>query len=300
MFTTDQKSDLLFKKYLGKASSGTTPAYYSEPKEGRTSVYPTQIWSDYSLIPTSASVVSGVTSQSVDLSLIQVPGISFINSFYNDNLKDAIPFNFDPSGSYVPVLKKNDNTIIPVGLNDWFLDTEAGTVTFFGGLPSGVDSSNPPKVTFWRYIGTKGGLSGGSTTGSLYGTASWAYNAVTASYALTASYVKLTINDFISGQVEYPSVDNLYYLISKSPIENNITNMSIALASGTGTASLKLDNISIPGISNIPLSAMETDYTSSVFGGQPMATGSRLVLELSNMLIGAGRLYFTIGLTRIV
>lgn len=299
MLTTDQKSDLLFKKYLGKASSGTTPAYYSEPKEGRTAIYPTQIWSDYSLIPTTAAA-SSVTSQSIDLSLIQVPGLSFINAFYHDSLKDAIPFNFDPSGSYVPVLKKNDNTIISVGQNDWFFDTEAGTITFFGGLPTGVDGSNLPKITFWKYTGTKGGISGGSATGSLYGTASWAYNAVTASYALTASYIQLTIKDFISGQIEYPTVDNVYYLISKNPIENNITNMSIAMASGTGTASLKIDNIPVPGISNIGLYASEIDYTASFPGGAPMVTGSRLVLELSNMLIGSGRLYFTIGLTRIV
>lgn len=158
MPTTDQKADLLFKKYLGVGSVGTSSAYYNESHLGRTSVSPNQLWTNWDQIPGTAANVSGVVSQSVDLLLQSIPGVSNTFAFYHPDLKDAIPFNFDPVGAtYVPTLKKSyDNSVIAAGLNDWVVDIEAGMVTFYSGLPANVNSTYPPKITFWKYIGGKG------------------------------------------------------------------------------------------------------------------------------------------------
>ncbi len=156
MPTTTQQADLLFKKYLGVGSSGTQLQFFNESRQGRTSVFPTQIWQEQDKIPSIAANVENVVTRSIDLLLTQVSGQTA--SFYNDLLRDAIPFNYDPiSGSYVPVVKKSsDNTTIAFGQNDWVIDTEAGQLTFYAGLPTGVSGAQPPKVTFWRYIGLKG------------------------------------------------------------------------------------------------------------------------------------------------
>jgi len=273
MPTTEQKTDLLFKKYLGKGSSAAG-YYFNEPINARVAVYPTQIWADYASIPNTATAVPGIVSQVVDLVLNQVPGASNINAYYHDNLKDAIPFNFDPLGSYVPVLKKSDGSVIAsTDTSDWLVDTEAGMVTFYGGRPTGVSDSLLPKITFWRYIGTKGGGGGGGGG---------------------------TLQDFMSGQIEYPTIDNLYYLVSNNPSYMTITSMSISLYSGTGTASLKVDNNPVGGVSDMPLypTAQPVIYSSSFVSGQPVQTGSQVILELNNMSVGAGRLYFSISLTR--
>ena len=174
MPTTDQKSDLLFKKYLGKGSSGTSSLYFNEPFDGRSAVFPVQIWQDQSLIPLSAAPVPNVVEQVTDLTLTQVPGQPF--AFYSSQLRDAIPFNYDTaSGSYVPTVKKSsDNSTIAFGQNDWVIDIEAGQLTFYAGLPTGVSGAQPPKVTFWKYIGGKG-LPTGSSTASYIETVDGGY-----------------------------------------------------------------------------------------------------------------------------
>lgn len=161
MPTTDQKADLLFKKLLGKGSSGTGSLYFNEPRDGRAAISTSQIWAAYDSIPITAATVAGVTTQSVDASLTQISGQP--TAFYSDALKDAIPFNFDPAGTYVPVVKKADNSVINFGQNDWVIDPDTGMLTFFAGLPAGVSAASPPKVTFWKYVGPKGFSSGSSS-----------------------------------------------------------------------------------------------------------------------------------------
>jgi hypothetical protein len=165
MPNTTQQADLLFKKYLGVGSSGPQIQFFNEPRSGRSAIFPTQVWLDQSLIPMVAETIVGVVTQSIDLLLTQVPGQT--SSFYSDLLRDAIPFNYDTaSGSYVPTVKKSsDDSIIAFGQNDWVIDIEAGQLTFFAGLPTGVSIDQPPKVTFWRYVGGKG-LPTGSATAS--------------------------------------------------------------------------------------------------------------------------------------
>lgn len=165
MPTTAQQADLLFKKYLGVGSVGTSSAFYNESHLGRSLVSTGQLWTDWDSIPAIAANVSGIVTQSVNLLLQSIPGASNTNAFYNSALTYAIPFNFDPvSASYVPVLRKSfDNSIIAAGLNDWVVDVEAGLVTFYAGLPTNVNAANPPKITFWKYIGATGFPSGSAT-----------------------------------------------------------------------------------------------------------------------------------------
>lgn len=190
MPTTDQKADLLFKKYLGKGSSGTSSFYFNEPRDGRSAVFPLQIWQDQSLIPISASAIPEVVVKVNDAVMIPVPGQNF--AFYSDQLKDAIPFNYDFSGSYVPVVKKSDDSVVAFGENDWVIDIDTGMLTFYAGLPSGVSSALPPKVSFWKYIGGKGiPIQTGSMSSSWADTASWAESsswAITSSYTMIASW----------------------------------------------------------------------------------------------------------------
>jgi hypothetical protein len=304
MITNAQKSDLLFKKYLGKGGTGESFEYYNEPLDGRPSVYPNQIWSDYDLIPVPAATYPLVVDRLIDVGLSPIPGHT--NSFSASLLVGAIPFNFSEDRSYLPTLKKSTGDEIPfTDPSDWFLDGEAGIITFYGGLPSGVSDTNPPSMSFWRYIGQKGsgGGGGGSNRGYVI-TASISQDQFTASYALsasradTASYIYgAKFKDYMSGQIEYPTVDNVYFLIANNPSPLEIDYLTMALYSGYGSASLKVDNIPVVGLDNVPIPTLENTFYPT---NPPVLvqSGSRLILELNNMSVGAGRFYFTIGLNR--
>lgn len=84
---------------------------------------------------------------------------------YGRVLQDTIPFNYDPAVSYDYKLYKAAGTEISPGENggDWVLDTDSGVLTFYNyeGI-TGVDSSNPPNISFYRYVGSKGVPSGGT------------------------------------------------------------------------------------------------------------------------------------------
>lgn len=207
MPTTDQKADLLFKKYLGKGSSGTSSFYFNEPLDGRSTVFPIQIWADQSLIPISASTVVGITEKLTDITLTPVAGQQF--AFYDEQLKDAIPFNYDFSGSYVPTVKTNAGSIIAFGQNDWVIDIETGMLTFYSGLPVGVSNLLPPKITFWKYIGQRGftipDTASYSDTASWALTSSWALNTITASYTEWARYASSSLYS-IESQISSHSI----------------------------------------------------------------------------------------------
>lgn len=163
-----QISDILFKKIAtGKSTTDNTRKFFEEPYNGRPFVDLSQIWAQSSLIPNVAAPVTNVVSYVIDLSLQYVLGTA---ASFTCNTKNIIPFNYGDGISYNYTLKKSDNTLIPFGTNDWYLDTETGTLTFFGGLPAGVSSLNSPKLTFYKYIGKTAadtGIGGGSSVPSL-------------------------------------------------------------------------------------------------------------------------------------
>lgn len=158
--TSTQQASRLFKKSFGNGETLVSRDFFEEPKIGREIVYPTQIWTEGDLIPSTAPVLSsGATSGVVQYwekeTLSHVSG-STGRAFWSSKLMDAIAFNFG-DGTYNFSVYKNDGTTqIPFGEGDWLVDTSAGLLTFYGTLPSGVSDVLPPKISFYKYVGQKG------------------------------------------------------------------------------------------------------------------------------------------------
>lgn len=156
---TDQKAAILDKTAQGKSSTSMVRDFFEEPFNGRPIVLPSQVWNEAEDIPTTApsgmvhDQIIGVVQRKIDVSLTAVLGTTA--SFQSDDLIDAIPFNFG-DGSYNYELKDDNDNPIAFGQNDWRLDPNTGTITFYTGVPSGM----PPKVSFYKYVGTKGVGSG--------------------------------------------------------------------------------------------------------------------------------------------
>ena len=153
-FTASQIANILFKKLLGKGSTNDSRQFFEEPYAGRSTILLSQIWSDSDKIPTSApslsaDQISGVVQHKIAVTLTPVAGTT--NSFYSSQLIDAIPFNYG-DGTYNYVVVDSTNATIPLGKNDWIVDGDAGVLTFYNGVPSNM----PPKISFYKYVGTKG------------------------------------------------------------------------------------------------------------------------------------------------
>jgi hypothetical protein len=158
--SSEQKSSRLFKKALGAGETLISRQFFEEPRLGGSTVLPEQIWSEASTIPLTAPNLSdngedGVVKYLELLELTHVAGSQDL-SYFSSDLIDAIPFNFGDGTYNYGLFKNNGTTVINFGEGDWLLDTSAGLLTFYGSLPSGVNAANPPKVSFYKYIGTKG------------------------------------------------------------------------------------------------------------------------------------------------
>jgi len=170
--STTQIASRLFKKFLGAGETIVSRQFFEEPRLGRDLVYTNQVWSQSDLIPNTAPVlVSGASAGVVQYfqkqTLSHVSG-SIDLAYYSPNLIDSIPFNFG-DGTYNYQLYKNDGTTaIAFGEGDWLVDNTAGLLTFYGTLPSGVSSALPPKISFYKYVGTKG-FGAGSGIGTIIG-----------------------------------------------------------------------------------------------------------------------------------
>lgn len=153
--TTDQKASKNFKKLIGKGESTTSKAFYEEPLSGRMTILPSQIWDQESEIPSTApalapDAISGVVQYKEDLVLTAVPGTT--NAFYHADLQNAIPFDYGDGSSYLYTIKDSTDSPIAPGQGDWVVDTEAGILSFYSSTPSNM----PPKISFYRYVGTVG------------------------------------------------------------------------------------------------------------------------------------------------
>ena len=148
---SQEKSDLLFKKSLGKGYSTDSKNFFNEPTDGRASVFFNQVLSYSKLIPYSAPALSDLEELEVlrkyeDHSLTQIPGVS--NAFYSEALRYAVPFNYG-DGSYNYELKDNLGTPLSFGVRDWTVDPDVGVLVFHEGAPPNM----PPKISFYKYIG---------------------------------------------------------------------------------------------------------------------------------------------------
>ena len=198
--TSSQQAIKLFKKLMGVTDT-KNPEYdfFNENILSRSAVYPTQIWKDYSQIPSEApsslpnSGVSGVVMRYIDLPLAAVPGTT--TAFYNEQLKNAIPFNFDQGTGYTYNYAIKDSLSAPVGfgVNNWVVDTDAGVLMFYG--PMAVTFTPPYTISFYKYVGGFGFGSGGDLSLVLSGTT------LTLSGGTTPSSVDLSALPYLIQQV---------------------------------------------------------------------------------------------------
>ena len=180
---TSGQAELLFKVSLGAADTGPTRAggtkqFFEEALSSRPVVFGTSVWSDVGDIPIPApslshNETSGVVKYFEDVAFLPLEGQAHpvtgfplpdaSNAFFLNDLIDAIPFNFEPSGSYGYALKKASGDPIYPGDGDWVVDIASGVLNFYGNLPNGVTLADPPTISFYKYVGEKGGGGGGAS-----------------------------------------------------------------------------------------------------------------------------------------
>ena len=195
--TSDNKLDLLYKKFIGVPLSNPSGAAASEAAgSSKSKIIPSlQIFSQ-SIPSTAPSDLSNVTftptnsggtkqissgnihiAKYTQLGLAEVqPQISYryANPSVSTNLTSpAIPGNYDVAGStYAITLYGNDGTtVINPSTYPWVFDTDSGYVSFIDPANLLPTALAPPKITFWRYEGTfgLGTSSGGSSSGAVTG-----------------------------------------------------------------------------------------------------------------------------------
>jgi len=258
MVSSDERSNILFKRFLGKSSTADSRAFFEEPINSRNAVYTAQIWAQSDQIPSTAptlapDAVSGVVQFKSGLTLSAVAGTSN-GSFYHADLQDAIPFNFG-DGSYNYQVTDNLGASIAFGEGDWVLDPEGGVLTFYDGFPSG--KTPPAKISFYRYVGSKGLTASGSImgfaevgSGAFFPTLSSAYNSGHRHFAVVGNIVEgsITFSDpvYIMGSKNYNIVSNnapiTFGLGSSGSVIMGIT---VGLASGGYGIQINSDNCEV-------------------------------------------------------
>jgi hypothetical protein len=183
MPNTSGQAELLFKISLGAADTGPNRAgslkqFYEEALPSRPVVFSTSVWSDVDKIPLTAPVlaheeISGVVQYFENVPFLALEGQANPDTgfplpdakqaFYLPDLRDSIPFNFSPNGSYAYKIKKASGSNVAFGEGDWVLDVASGLLNFYGGLPEGVTLASPPTISFYKYVGSKGGGGGGAS-----------------------------------------------------------------------------------------------------------------------------------------
>lgn len=176
--TASSQASRLFKKSFGYGETAVQYEWFEEPYSGSEIVLSNQIWSESDLIPSVAPILasgasSGVVQYFEKMPMIPVDGLySSGKSFYLPELKNSLSYTVQ-NGAYSPQLFTNADVSIPFGQGNWLIDHSAGLVTFYPGvsggelMPAGVDFSNPPKITFYKYVGAFGVSSGGGS-GTVY------------------------------------------------------------------------------------------------------------------------------------
>jgi hypothetical protein len=168
MPTDVEKTNIVYKARFGVADTESTRKIYEEPIKTKSIVCSYQIYANdipmVNPLNPDFSDPDGTTLNYVqvkkNVTLTLVSGTTA--TFYSPLLIDAIPFNMDKDGgTYNYKLTKSDGvTQIYFGINDWIVDPGAGTLRFYGGLPSGVSGGFPPKINYFRYVGARGVSSG--------------------------------------------------------------------------------------------------------------------------------------------
>jgi hypothetical protein len=262
----EEKSSRLFKKSFGAAETLLARDFFEEPKLGNNNILPSQIWSDANNIPYTAPTLSDGQSEGVVkyyelLELTHISGSQDL-AYSDDTLKDTIPFNYS-DGSYNYALFKNDGTTqIPFGQGDWLVDTSAGVLTFYGTLPSGVNASSPPKISFYQYIGDKGLVQSGATSG---------INVKDPVIATTTGQTDATYSTSLSGFTNLPSEIDGITLFNEGDrflIKNQTTELENGIYEISGTTLVRAFDHDGTPIGEVGIN----DYTFVLSGNTNIAT----------------------------
>jgi len=161
--TDAQKTSFVYKKAVAQVAETALPRdFFNESISARDIVLPSQVWQQADQIPATApALANGATSGVIRFfekrTMTAVSGAA--SAYYLSDLVDCIPYGFD--ATYNPKLyQSNGTTEIPFGTNDWILNYSGGTVFFYAGNPANVSAAQLPRVSFYKYVGTKGVGSG--------------------------------------------------------------------------------------------------------------------------------------------
>lgn len=181
--TASSQASRLFKKSFGYGETSVLNEWFEELNyRGPEIVLSNQIWSESGLIPSTTPWPSGTVSgasagviQYFDkVSMTAVPGVNAGGkSFYLADLKNSLGFSV-ADGSYGPKIFTSANVPISFGAGNWLVDHSAGLLTFYPGdsggglMPAGVNALNPPKISFYKYIGAVGVSASGGGSGTVY------------------------------------------------------------------------------------------------------------------------------------
>lgn len=187
MLSSEQKSSLLYKYYLGMGSTRINREFFEEAFKSSFIVQPADLWTYSDYIPNSTDDTGGadalaqikaladgeiytialsesddthpLVKRFIDYKLTKVDDgtdSSFIIADSDGNpIKNIVPFNYYDE-VYAYGLKNSAGTKIPFGVGDWVVDIYSGILTFYGDVPTGVDHSNPPLLSFFQYVGGNG------------------------------------------------------------------------------------------------------------------------------------------------
>ncbi len=127
-------------------------------KDSRKTVLLSSIWTESDQIPDSAPFTSNSYVQYFDkLTLNYINGTY---SFNHSSFIDIIPPYVD--STYIVKVYTYDNVLIPDGFKGLTIDWECGIIEFKNGFSNigtiQVDGTKLPKVTFHKYIGSKGDI----------------------------------------------------------------------------------------------------------------------------------------------
>jgi hypothetical protein len=174
--TASSQASRLFKKSLGRAETTPSIEWYSELYKGSEIVLSSQIWSESGLIPSTAPILASGASAGViqyfdKMPMIAVSGAAAGLAFRLDLLKNSLSYVVG-DGTLGPQIFTSTDSPIPFGAGNWLVDHAAGLLTFYpetsNPVPAGVSFANPPKISFYKYIGAIGVSASGGGSGTVY------------------------------------------------------------------------------------------------------------------------------------
>jgi len=290
MTTESQKIDILYKRFFNASNVEDDREIDEEPYNSYIRVFPQHIYQ--TPIPSTSpfgSPSTGAANSNTTLELVKNLTLTGVvgapNAFYNSQLIDCIPFNYANDGSYNPFLEINGGgTTISYGNGNWYIDTSAGVLRFLTGLPSGVSSSLPPRISFYKYIGSTGmsvGLSDVLNTSNItdgqniiISTGDFIQGQTSLNLRAVGSGNNVVISagtGASSGIIEVKSVEN----ISDTTQSTSITSGALQVSGGVGI----VKNLYVGGLTNIAGNLIA--QSSVVFNDNVLFNGSSVIINSS-------------------